>query len=113
MEKKANIEGKVLALAAYKAKPGQKEALMKLVERHLPQLRDLGFATGRENYVAESQDGTILEVFEWASMDAVNAAHQHPAISDIWEKMTLIADFFPIKELKECNGPFADFKILK
>ena len=113
MEKKSNIEGKVLAFAAYKPKPAQEEALMKLVERHLPKLRELGFATDRENYVAKSQDGTIIEVFEWASMNAVNAAHQHPEVSDIWEKMTLVAEFLPINKLAELNGPFADFKILK
>jgi hypothetical protein len=113
MEKKSNIEGKVLSFATYKPKPAQEEALMKLVERHLPKLRELGFATERENYIAKSQDGTIIEVFEWESMSAVNAAHQHPAISDIWEKMTLVADFLPINKLSEFNGPFADFKILK
>lgn len=113
MEKKLNIEGKVLAFAAYKPKPGQEEALMKLVEKHLPTLRDLGFATVRENYIAKSQDGTIIEVFEWSSMNSVNAAHQHPAVSDIWEKMALVADFPAINTLTELNGPFADFKVLK
>jgi hypothetical protein len=113
MEKKLNIEGKVLAIAAYKPKPEQEAALMALVERHLPKLRDLGFATDRENYVVKSQDGTIIEVFEWTSMNAINAAHQHPAVSDIWEKMTLVADFLPMNMLSEFKGPFADFKIIK
>lgn len=92
---------------------GRKKALMKLVKKHLPKLRDLGFATDRESYVAKSQDGTIIEVFEWASMSAVNAAHQHPAVSDIWEKMALVAEFRPINTLPELTGPFADFQILK
>jgi hypothetical protein len=113
MEKRSNIEGKILSFASYKPKPAQEEALMNLVERHLPKLRELGFATDRENYIAKSQDGTIIEVFEWASMNAVNAAHQHPAVSDIWEKMTLVAEFLPINQLTELNSPFADFKILK
>jgi hypothetical protein len=113
MEKKMNIEGKVLSFATYKAKPAQEEALIKLVERHLPTLRDLGFATDRENYIAKSEDGTIIEVFEWSSVNAVNAAHQHPEVSDIWEKMALVADFNPINRLPELNGPFADFKLLK
>ena len=113
MEKKVNIEGKILAFAAYKPKPGQEEELMKLVEKHLPKLRELELAAARENYIAKSQDGTIVEIFEWESMDAISAAHQHPAISDIWEKMTLVADFLPINQLPECRGPFADFKILK
>jgi hypothetical protein len=46
-------------------------------------------------------------------MNSVNAAHQHPAVSDIWEKMALVADFPAINTLTELNGPFADFKVLK
>ena len=103
MEKKPNIEGKVLSVATYKPKPGQEAALMELVERHLPKLRELELATGRESYIGQAQDGTIIEIFEWASMGAVNAAHRHPAVSDIWEKMTLVADFLPINQLPECK----------
>lgn len=113
MEKKLFIKGSALAFACYKAKPGQEEALMSLVERHLPTLRELGLATNKENYLAKSSDGRIIEVFEWASADAISAAHQHPAISDIWEKMTLIADFLPINSLPEANNPFASFEMIK
>jgi quinol monooxygenase YgiN len=112
MDRKVHIEGKLLSIACYKPKPGQEQALMKLVEKHLPKLRELEFATERQNYIARSQDGTILEIFEWTSMEAVDAAHQHPAVSDIWEKMSLVADFFPVNALSELKGPFADFKIL-
>jgi hypothetical protein len=112
MEKKVNIEGKVLSIASYKPKPGKEDDLMKLVEKHLPKLRELEFVTDRQNYVARSQDGTIIEVFEWTSMSAVGAAHQHPAISDIWEKMSLVADFFPVNALDELKSPFGDFKML-
>jgi hypothetical protein len=113
MDRKASIDGKILAVAAYKPKKGQELALMELVNRHLPKLRELGFATDRQNYIAKSQDGTVIEVFEWTSMDAVDAAHQHPAVSDIWEKMALIADFNPLNTLSEFKSPFSDFKILK
>ena len=113
MEKKLNIEGKVLSVATYKPKEGQEEALMNLVERHLPALRDLGLATNRQNYIAKSSDGRIIEVFEWTSANAITAAHRHPAISDIWEKMTLIAEFPPMKTLPEANEPFCSFEMLK
>jgi quinol monooxygenase YgiN len=86
MERKVNTNGTVLAFATYKPKEGQEEALMALVEKHLPVLRELQLATDRANYIARSKDGSIIEVFEWTSMDAINAAHQHPAVTDIWEK---------------------------
>ncbi len=113
MEKKLNFEGKVLAFSSYKPKEGQEEALMNLVEKHLPTLRELGLATDKQNYIAKSGDGRILEIFEWASADAITAAHRHPAVSDIWEKMTLVADFLPMSTLPEANEPFCSFEILK
>jgi quinol monooxygenase YgiN len=112
MERKVDTQGTVLAIATYKPKPEQHDALMKLVEKHLPALRELGFATAKENYLAKAKDGTIIEIFEWTSMNAISAAHQHPAISDIWEKMTLIADFAPLSSLAETQRPFPGFEML-
>ena len=85
---------------------------MQLVKKHLPKLRELELATERNNFIAESKDGTIVEVFEWTSLNAITAAHQHPAISDIWEKITLIADFVPMTTLEEAQKPFPGFKII-
>lgn len=113
MEKKIKMEGTILAFASYKPKQGQEANLMELVEKHLPKLRELGLVTNRDNYVAKSSDGRIIEVFEWVSSDAVSAAHQHPAISDIWEKMAQIADFLPMNSLPEGNESFVDFEIIK
>ena len=112
MADKSTIKGKVLAFATYKPKAGQEDALLELVAKHLPILRELGLATDKPSYTAKSSDGTIIEVFEWTSMDTVNAAHQHPAIADIWEKMTLIADFVPMSSLPESAKPFPGFEII-
>jgi quinol monooxygenase YgiN len=112
MEQKINTKGTVLAFATYKPKPGQDEALMTLVKKHLPILRDLELATENANYIAKALDGTIIEVFEWTSNEAISAAHQHPAVTDIWEKMTLIADFLPMNTLSESQRPFPGFAIV-
>jgi hypothetical protein len=109
---KVATEGTVLAIATYKPKEGQEAALMALVERHLPVLREMQLATDKESYLAKAKDGTIIEVFEWTSNGAINAAHQHPAVSDIWEKMTLVADFHPFAKLEEAQRPFPGFEIL-
>src|SRR6187551_1509570 len=106
MENKFKMEGSILAFSNYKPKPGKEEALMELVRKHLPVLRELGLATDAPSYIARSSDGRIVEVFEWASGQAVGAAHQHPAVSEIWEKMALVADFLPFNTLPEGNAPF-------
>ena len=112
MERKVDTQGTVLAFATYKPKEGKQEQLLDLVKRHLPVLRELELATDKSNFIARSKDGSIIEVFEWTSMNAISAAHQHPAVSDIWEKMTLIADFAPMNTLPEANKPFPGFEIL-
>lgn len=111
-ERKVNTDGTVMAFATYKAKPGHEEALLELVKRHLPILRELQLATDKDSYIAKSKDGSLIEVFEWTSMNAIGAAHQHPAVADIWEKMTLIADFSPMSTLPEANRPFPGFEML-
>ena len=112
METKVNTEGTVLAFATYKPKEGKEKELLELVKKHIPILHELELATKRSNYIAQSKDGTIIEVFEWTSLNAIHAAHQHPAVSDIWEKMTLIADFLPMSVLAEGQNPFPGFKVL-
>ena len=112
MKKNLNTHGTVLAFATYKPKAGQETALFELVKKHLPALRQLELATDRNNYIAKAADGTIIEVFEWTSPGAISAAHQHPAINDIWEKMTMIADFIPMASLAEGQHPFAGFEII-
>jgi hypothetical protein len=113
MEKELKMEGTVLSFSSYKPKQGQEKVLLDLVSKHLPTLRELGLATERQSYVAKSSDGRIIEVFEWASAKAINAAHQHPAISEIWEKMTLVADFLPMNSLPEGKEPFVGFEMIK
>ena len=107
------MEGPVLAFASYQPKEGQEAALMELVNRHLPTLRQLGLATDHHNYVARSADGRIIEVFEWTSGKAIGAAHEHPAIADIWEKMALVADFTPFNTIGELNAPFVNFELVQ
>jgi hypothetical protein len=112
MHNTLQTDGTVLAIASYKPKAGQEKAFLELVEKHLPTLRELQLATDRSSFLAKALDGTIIEVFEWTSVNAVNAAHHHPAVADIWEKMTLIADFHPLSSIPEAQTPFSSFEII-
>jgi hypothetical protein len=54
------------------------------VRDHVPRLRDIGLVTDRTPIAAVAADGTILEVFEWLSKDAIANAHNHPAVQQMW-----------------------------
>lgn len=110
--KKEHMDGTIMSFATYKPKEGKAQELLDIVKRHSAALRELELISNRDTYIAKSEDGTLIEVFEWKDINAVNAAHQHPAIIDLWEKMTLIADFVPMNTLKEGAKPFPGFQII-
>lgn len=102
-----------LAFAMYRPKQGRRDALLGIVDSHVPTLREYGMVTERANYVAQSTDGTIIEVFEWVSDEAKRAAHEHPAVAALWEKMYALCDFGKMKDLPEAGQQFPDFKLIK
>lgn len=101
-----------MTFAMYVPKDGKAAELMAIVERHVPTLKEFGLITNRDNYVARASDGTIIEVFEWVSEDAKDAAHEHPAIAEIWEQMTPLCEFGHMQNLKEAKYPFPNFHVL-
>lgn len=98
-----------MAFAMYKPKPGKRDELLGIVRGHVPTLREYGMATERSSYIAESVDGTVIEVFEWVSEEAKKAAHEHPAVAKIWERMYGAATFSAMRDLPENDKPFPDF----
>jgi hypothetical protein len=34
----------------------------------------------------QASDGTVIEVFEWKSQEAIAAAHTNPVVQKMWEK---------------------------
>lgn len=98
-----------IAIACYRPKPDQEEALRQLVRRHVSTLRSIGLVTNRAPITMESQDGTIVEVFEWASAEAIQAAHGHPVVLKMWEEYGRLCDYVPLSQLAEASQPFAEF----
>jgi quinol monooxygenase YgiN len=56
-----------------------------------------------------SRDGTIVEVSEWKSREAIDAAHKNPNVLAMWEKFFALCECVPLKTLAEANDMFAGF----
>jgi hypothetical protein len=56
-----------IVIVAYKPKPGKEADLLQLTREHVPLLRAEGLATDRPVIACQAKDGTIVEVFEWAT----------------------------------------------
>lgn len=102
----------ILAFAMYKPHEGKEAELNDILKSHIPTLKELGLITDREPVMLKAEDGTIIEVFEWASEEAVKMAHQHPAVGQLWGKMGPIATFPAMKDLPEAQKPFPGFDVI-
>ena len=99
----------VIVISAYKPKPGKDAELLEAVKTHVPILRELSFATNRPVTAMKAIDGTILEVFEWVSQDAINAAHKDPAVHKMWGEFEACCEYVKLIDVAECAGLFAEF----
>ena len=102
-----------LAFAMYKPKEGKEEELRILLKDHLPTLRQNQLIADTGSFFAKSTDGTFIEIFEWVSEEAKTAAHHHPAIREIWNKMMPICDFPAMKDLPEAAKSFPGFELVE
>ena len=73
-------------------------------------LRREGLATDRPAYAMRAADGTIIEVFEWKSQAAIDAAHTNPAVGKMWGQYAEVCEFVPLAKVEECSDMFAGFQ---
>ena len=66
----------VCVIVAYRPKPGKGDELLELVQSRVPTLRQEGLVTDRAPTIMRARDGTIVEVSEWKSREAIDAAHK-------------------------------------
>ncbi len=98
-----------IVIAVYQPKPGKSEQLLALAKDHLPILRRLGLVTDREGIAALSADGSIIEMFEWVSNEAIETAHGHPEVLAMWERYAEVCEYVPYSSLPEAADLFPNF----
>jgi quinol monooxygenase YgiN len=102
--------GAVIVIVAYRPKPGKEKELLDLVHSRVPTLRKEGLVTDRAPIIMRARDGTIIEVSEWESQEAIDAAHKNPNVLAMWNKFFAICDCVPLKTLTEAEQMFAGFE---
>lgn len=98
-------------LASFRPKPGRADDLLEVVREHVPTLQRLGLATMRASLVMRAGDGTLVEAFEWASAEAIDAAHRHPEVLAMWQRFEACCEYTRLAELAEARHPFAEFEV--
>ena len=100
----------VVVIVAYRPKPGKENELVDLVRSRVPTLRNEGLVSDRRPTIMRARDGTIIEVSEWKSREAIDAAHKNPNVLAMWNKFFAICDCVPLKSLAEAEEMFAGFE---
>src|SRR5437899_6210746 len=100
----------VVVIVAYRPKPGKENELVDLVRSRVPTLRKDGLVTDRAPTMMRSRDGTIIEVSEWKSREAIDAAHRNPNVLAMWNKFFAICDVSQLNTLAEASELFTGFE---
>ncbi|WP_184545101.1 hypothetical protein [Mucilaginibacter sp. FT3.2] len=100
---------KRIVIVAYRPKPGKAAALKELTKTHVPRLKAEGLVTNREAVIMEAADGTIVEVFEWLSAEAIKQAHANPVVHQLWAEYAEVCDYVNLNSLAEAQNMFAEF----
>ncbi|MEJ2603493.1 MAG: hypothetical protein P8172_09385 [Gammaproteobacteria bacterium] len=98
-----------MVIVAYRPKAGRESELLDLVRDHVPFLRRLGLATDRPASAMRSNNGVIVEVFEWED-GAITSAHENPEVQALWKRFAAVCDYIPLYELPEAKDIFAQFE---
>ena len=98
-----------IVISCYRPKAGQQDALHALMRTHVKTLRSLGLVTDRTPITMQAKDGTFVEVFEWASSEAIQAAHTNPVVLKMWEAYGKACDYIPVAQVPEGSQMFSEF----
>ena len=89
----------VIVIVAYRPKPGKEKELLELVRNRVPILRKEGLVTDRKPTIMRASDGTIIEVSEWKSQEAIDAAHKNPnVLADVGEILQAACELRPAQK---------------
>lgn len=99
-----------IVIACYRPKEGKAGALRELLHTHVDRLRAENLVTDRAPVLAQAQDGTFVEVFEWRSEEAIEQAHSNASVLEMWDEFADMCEYVPIAQIPEAAEPFSEFR---
>ena len=100
----------VCVIVSYRPKPGKTDELLDLVLSRVPTLHQEGLVSDRAPTIMRARDGMIIEISEWKSREAIDAAHKNPNVLALWEKFFAVCDCVPLNRLADAEEMFAGLR---
>lgn len=101
-----------LVIVAYKPLPGKETELEKLVLKHHARLIAEGLVTSNRPFIGKAKDGTLLEIFEWLSPEAIQTAHSNPSVLAMWNEFATACEYIPTGQVPELQQLFSEFTVI-
>jgi hypothetical protein len=101
-----------IVIVVYRPLAGQETALRRVVARHLTVLRKENLVTEREPIVMRAKDGSVVEVFEWRSAEAIASAHSNPQVLNLWKDFSAVCEYEKPVNVEEFQQLFSEFEPL-
>jgi len=101
-----------IVIAAYRPRPGREADLERLVRQHHQRLAAEKLVTERVPVLMRARDGTVIEVFERVSAEAIAAAHENRAVQIMWAEFEQVSEHVPLADSTEARRLFAEFEPL-
>ena len=98
-----------IVIVAYRPKAGKEKELYALTKTHYSILKQINLVTDLKPTIMLAKDGSVVEVFEWVSDEAIQQAHTHPEVLKMWAAYGEVCDYIPLNQLEESGDMFAGF----
>lgn len=99
-----------VVIVTYRPREGREAQLLDAIRDHAPTLRAEGLVTERAPTVLRTDDGSYLEIFEWASPESIGAAHSSPVVQRLWERFEEACEYRTLASLQEAEKMFPEFE---
>lgn len=96
-----------LVIVAYQPKSGKDKALEALVKDHYNRLKKIDLVSPRKPIIGKAADGSVIEIFEWKSKEAIEQAHNHPEVQKMWSEFEEVCTYLPAARVQGLDQLFS------
>jgi hypothetical protein len=100
-------------IAVYQPKCDKHVELVGCVRSHMEALREEDLVSDVGSLMLRAQDGSIIEIFEWKSDEALSASHRNPKVRALWARFAECCKPGTLATLPEAMEPFPHFEVLE
>jgi hypothetical protein len=99
-----------IVIVVYSPLPGKNRDLERVVSKHYSILKKENLVTERLPIVMKAGNGSIIEVFEWRSSEAIQAAHTNAEVMKLWDEFNAVCTYETPVSVEEFHNLFSEFE---